>query len=111
MGSARSIAAGFLACAALAAGCATTPPQDAAMQRIFDREGVEATLVRYTTGLDTFDADLYVSAFAPDAEFTIGERTYRGRDEIRTIITDLVAGRAERAADADPENDPPRCTT
>ncbi len=107
MGAARSIAAGFFACAALAAGCATTPADNAAAQWIADREGVEATLVRYTTGLDTFDPDIYVSAFAEDAEFTIGERTYRGRDEIRTIITDLQAGRAERAADADPENDPP----
>jgi 3-phenylpropionate/cinnamic acid dioxygenase small subunit len=87
--------------------CATAPAVEAGAQNYADRQAIETTLVRYTTGLDTLDADTYVSAFAEDAEFTIGERTYRGRDEIRTIITDLVANQDERASDDDPANDPP----
>jgi hypothetical protein len=34
-------------------------------------------------------------------------KVYRGRDEIRTVITGMVADREKRAADKDPANDPP----
>jgi hypothetical protein len=90
------------------AACATAPAADVgAAQTYADRQMIETTLVRYTTGLDTLDADLYVSAFAEDAEFTIGDRVYKGRDEIRTIITGLQESRAERGGDGDAGNDPP----
>lgn len=89
---------------------ACSPPasnQAVALQNYVDRQAIETTLVRYSTGLDTFDAEVYASAFTEDAEFTIGDKVYRGRQEIRGIITDMQADRAKRAADADPANDPP----
>ena len=47
------------------------------------------------------DADMYASVFAEDAEFTFGGKTYKGRDEIRKIVTDLKARRAAaQTADA-----------
>lgn len=99
-----SLAASLL----LVAGCGRTTPDGAvSVQNYLDRQAIETTLVRYSTGLDTFDADVYVSAFTENAEFVMEGKTYHGRDEIRTIITDLKAGRATRAADADPTNDPP----
>ncbi|MEO8313959.1 MAG: nuclear transport factor 2 family protein [Pseudomonadota bacterium] len=91
----------------LTAGCATAPNKNAtAIQNYADRQAIETTLVRYSTGLDTFDARVYASSFATDAEFTIEGKVYRGRDEIGSIITDMKATRAQRAVDADPTNDP-----
>jgi uncharacterized protein (TIGR02246 family) len=98
----------LIALATLAAGCGSpSSNQPASFQNYIDRQAIETTLVRYSTGLDTFDADLYASAFTEDAEFSMEGQVFRGRDEIRKIITDMQASRAERAADADPSNDPP----
>lgn len=100
---------GLLLLAALttaACGRATSDGQST-FQTYADRQAIETTLVRYSTGLDTFDADVYASAFTEDAEFSMEGKVYRGRDEIRKVITDMKASRAERAADADPSNDPP----
>jgi 3-phenylpropionate/cinnamic acid dioxygenase small subunit len=72
-----------------------------------DRLAIDTTLVRYSTGLDTFDADVYASAFTEDAEFTMEDKVYRGREEIGGIVSGMKASRAERAADNDPANDPP----
>lgn len=100
----------LLACAPLLllAACARPAAEsESTVQSYRDRQAIETTLVRYSTGLDTFDADVYASAFTEDAEFAMEGKTFRGRDEIRKIITDMKAQRAERAADADPANDPP----
>jgi 3-phenylpropionate/cinnamic acid dioxygenase small subunit len=92
----------------LAAGCGRAPSQQAAtFQTYLDRQAIETTLVRYSTGLDTFDPEVYASAFTEDAEFTMEGKVFRGRDEIKKIIIDMKAGRAQRAADSDPDNDPP----
>ena len=76
-----------------------------AMQMQQDRTAIEKVLVQYTTGLDTLNADLYATAFTPNAKFYRGEDEngkpilYKeGRDQIRTIITDLIKSREERAA-------------
>ncbi|MEO8308490.1 MAG: nuclear transport factor 2 family protein [Pseudomonadota bacterium] len=91
----------------LAASCGSGPDRNAAaFQNYVDRQAIETTLVRYSTGLDTFNADVYASAFATDAEFTIEGKVYHGREEIGSIITDMKASRAKRAADTDPGNDP-----
>jgi uncharacterized protein (TIGR02246 family) len=98
----------LLALAALATGCgssSTTEP--VSLQNYVDRQAIETTLVRYSTGLDTFDAEVYASAFTEDAEFSMEGKVFRGRDEIAKVITDMKADRAARAADADPANDPP----
>jgi len=88
-------------------GCAPSQPQAVTLQNYVDRQAIETTLVRYSTGLDTFDPDVYASVFTEDAEFTMEGKVFRGRDEIRKIITDMKASRAERASDKDPANDPP----
>jgi 3-phenylpropionate/cinnamic acid dioxygenase small subunit len=100
--------AGLIALAIFTAGCGPAPPsQMATFQNYLDRQAIETTLVRYSTGLDTFDADVYASAFTADAEFTMEDKVYRGRDEIRAIVADMKVDRAKRSADADPKNDPP----
>jgi uncharacterized protein (TIGR02246 family) len=66
-----------------------------------DRAAIQNLVVKYTIALDTLDADMYSSVFAEDAEFTFGGKTYKGRDEIRKIVTDLKARRtAAQTADA-----------
>jgi hypothetical protein len=97
-----------IAISILAAGCGRSPDRPAAsFQNYIDRQAIETTLVRYSTGLDTFDADVYASTFTEDAEFTMEGKVFRGRDEIRKIITDMKASRAARLEDRDPANDPP----
>jgi 3-phenylpropionate/cinnamic acid dioxygenase small subunit len=100
--------AGTVALLFLVAGCGSAPDSPpASFQNYIDRQAIETTLVRYSTGLDTFDADIYASVFTEDAEFSMEGKVYRGRDEIRQIITGMKASRAERLADKDPANDPP----
>jgi uncharacterized protein (TIGR02246 family) len=66
-----------------------------------DRAAIQNLVVKYTIALDTLDADMYASVFAEDAEFTFGGNTYKGRDQIRKIVTDLKARRAAaQTADA-----------
>lgn len=76
-----------------------------ALQMQQDCTAIEKTLVQYTTGLDTLNADLYATAFTPNAKFYRGVDDngkpilYKeGRDQIRTIITDLIESREQRAA-------------
>jgi len=61
---------------------------------LLDRAAIQNLVVKYTIALDTLDADMYASVFAEDAEFTFGGRTYKGRAEIRKIVTDLKERRA-----------------
>jgi len=102
----RAVLVGLTAFGIASCGRVSTAPE-ATVQNYLDRQAIETTLVRYSTGLDTFDADVYASAFTEDAEFQLEGKVHHGRDEIRKIITDMKASRAERAADADPSNDPP----
>jgi 3-phenylpropionate/cinnamic acid dioxygenase small subunit len=104
----RLVRAGTIALLFLVAGCGSAPDeQTASFQNYIDRQAIETTLVRYSTGLDTFDADVYASVFTEDAEFTMEGKVFRGRDEIRKIVADMKADRAQRSADSDPANDPP----
>jgi len=66
----------------------------AASSELQDRAAIQNLVVKYTIALDTLDADMYASVFAEDAEFTFGGRTYKGRAEIRKIVTDLKERRA-----------------
>jgi 3-phenylpropionate/cinnamic acid dioxygenase small subunit len=103
----RIASVALLATAALSGCVQSTGNQPVELQNYVDRQAIETTLVRYSTGLDTFDADVYASAFTEDAEFTMEGKVFKGRAEIAKIITDMVADRAKRAADADASNDPP----
>lgn len=80
----------LVALSMLVAACAKAPDNlQATLQNYVDRQAIETTLVRYSTGLDTFDADVYASAFAEDAEFAMEGKVFKGRAEISKIITDL----------------------
>ncbi len=65
-----------------------------------DRAAIQNLIVKYTIALDTRDADMYASVFAEDAEFTFGGNTYKGRAEIRKIVTGLQERAASAPADA-----------
>jgi len=100
--------AGTMALLVLASACGQAPGDQAvALQNYVDRQAIETTLVRYSTGLDTFDPEIYASAFTEDAEFTMEDKVYRGREEIGGIVSGMKAEREERRADKDPANDPP----
>jgi len=67
------------------------------IQRLVDKAHIDELLVRYTHALDTLDPDKYASVFTEDAVFEQGPDNARhGRDEIRSIITGLIASREER---------------
>ena len=82
--------------------------EDAAMRRIADREGIEDVLSRANLGFELSDPDLFAGAFAEDAVYQLDEKgpvfgfdkmVYKGRADIRSIITD----RAEKARKRDPK--------
>jgi 3-phenylpropionate/cinnamic acid dioxygenase small subunit len=88
--------AGVLAASVVAA--ADAPAAMAAQ----DRAAIQNLIAKYAFALDTLDADLYASVFAPDAEFTFGGNTYKGRDQIRGIIANVKERRAARPASDGP---------
>ena len=89
----RTIAAILLL---LVSACTTTstPTSIATGPTLADREAIEATLYRYTRGLDRHDPDLYTSAWAEDCEFDLGTTVLKGRPAMRGIITGLIDNNA-----------------
>jgi hypothetical protein len=82
--------------------------EDAAMRRIADREAIEDVLNRATIGFELSDPDLFAGAFAEDAVYQLDEKgpvfgfdkmIYKGRADIRSIITDRV----EKSRKRDPK--------
>ena len=80
-----------------------------AEQRIADRAAIEEVLDRANLGFELSDADLFAGAFADDAVYQLDEKgpvfgyekmVYRGRADIRSIITD----RLEKSRKVDPES-------
>jgi len=69
-----------------------------AVQRLLDKDAIEAVLVRYTHALDALDADKYAGVFTEDAVFDMSREQRVGRDQIRDIIVGLQKSRAEREA-------------
>jgi 3-phenylpropionate/cinnamic acid dioxygenase small subunit len=84
--------------AASVAAAADAPAAVAAQ----DRAAIENLIAKYAFALDTLNAELYASVFAPDAEFTFGGNTYKGRDQIRGIIANVKERRAARPASDGP---------
>lgn len=92
-----------------------------ALTHIADREAIEATLQRYTRGLDRLDSTLYVSSFAANGVLMIDAKRYQGLDALRKIIADETRLRQSQQAAANrrelcfilkatpPSNSPPRC--
>ncbi|HEX5046078.1 MAG TPA: nuclear transport factor 2 family protein [Gammaproteobacteria bacterium] len=97
----RVLVAVFAGILAVTAPLAPAAAGDApAASELLDRAAIQNLVVKYTIALDTLDADLYASVFAEDAEFTFGGNTYRGRAEIRKIVTGLQERNAKQPADA-----------
>jgi len=106
----RAAKAGFLSACVLAA-LASAPKasaESAALRRIADREAIEEVLGRANLGFELSDPDLFANAFSENAVFQLDEKgpvfgfekmIYRGRADIRTIITD----RLEKARKTDPK--------
>lgn len=82
------------------AGLASAPAhaEPLTLQQLQDKAEIEALVLRYVHALDTLDADAYASVFAEDAEFDVTGTVYRGRAEIKKIVTDLQASRARDEA-------------
>ena len=104
-----TFAVGISCCLFFAAGCARQPvAESAAARRIADREAIEDVLSLANVGFELSDPDRFASAFAEDAVYQLDEKgpvfgyekmVYRGRADIRSIITD----RLEKASKADPK--------
>jgi hypothetical protein len=90
-------------------GCVSgSPAMQGGEPRLTDREAVEDTLSRANMGFELGDPELFANAFAVDAVYQLDEKgpvfgyekmSYKGRDEIRTIIT----SRLEKARNTDPK--------
>jgi len=99
----------FSACLFFSTGMVyPTPAEYGPAQRVADREAIEDVLNRANLGFELGDPDLFAGAFAEDAVFQLDEKgpvfgfdkmLYRGRADIRSIITD----RLEKARKADPK--------
>jgi hypothetical protein len=70
----------------LAACTARSSVADSGSARLADREAIEATLERYTRGLDRLDPQLYLSSFAPNGVLMIYQTRHQGPDALRNII-------------------------
>jgi len=84
----------LLAAAVALAPAAAVAARASASSELQDRPAIQNLVGKYTIALDTLHADMYASAFAEDAEFTFGGKTYKGRAEIRKIVSDLKERRA-----------------
>jgi len=84
---------------AASTAAAADAPSTASVQ---DRAAIQNLIARYAFALDTLNADLYASVFAPDAEFTFGGNTYKGRDKIRGVIASIKERRAAQPASDKP---------
>ena len=92
------VRASIVALVVLATGSGPAPQAQApGFQNYVDRQAIEATLVRYSTGLDTVDADVYASAFTEDAVIELTEA------EHERVMTWLIENPPED--DYDPRED------
>ena len=57
-----------------------------------DRAEIEDLMARYLFAIDYFDWDAYVATFAPDGELEFASGTSRGREAIRTAVTNFSQG-------------------
>ncbi|MDX1562559.1 MAG: nuclear transport factor 2 family protein [Gammaproteobacteria bacterium] len=79
---------------ALLALCGTASAQTDSTQVLIDRAEIEELVVRYVTALDTLDDELFASVFTEDAVYDVTGTVYRGRAQIRSIVTELQQSRA-----------------
>jgi hypothetical protein len=80
------------------AACATALGGDAGL-RLADRDAIEATLDRYTRGLDQLDAELYLSAWREDGEVVLYEdEVHRGHEALGAYVAHEASERAAARA-------------
>ena len=60
------------------------------MWELVARESVRDLVSRYNANADSGRFDQVLECFAPDAVMELDGRPYRGREEIRTIFTDVT---------------------
>jgi hypothetical protein len=75
---------------------------DALVQMLADRAEIQEVAYRYINALDTRDAELYLSVFTEDAEYDVEGTIYSGHEELRGIITGLIASREAAAREGRP---------
>lgn len=74
--------------------------QSAGGPTLEDREAIEATMFRYSRGLDRGDPDLYTSAWTEDGEFIVnGQVAYSGHDELAGVVEGVAASHEATAAE------------
>ncbi len=86
--------------------CSPALPKDKDAQRqLADRAAIEEVMQKYIWSVDALDADGYVSVFTDDAEIDSNGVIEKGHDQIRKVVTGLLARQAEnRAAGKPPGN-------
>lgn len=89
---------------AMAQDTAPAPAPSYARGYADDRAEIEDLMARYMFAIDYFDWDAYVATFAPDGELTFASGTSRGREAIRTAVTNFSQGigRFYHTADGQP---------
>jgi hypothetical protein len=105
----RTLSTALCAAVLLLAGCVSGPGTTTGGEpRLADHEAIEEVLARANMGFEISDAEMFAGAFAPDAVYRLDEKgpvfgydkmVYKGRDDIRTIIT----SRLEKARNTDPK--------
>jgi SnoaL-like domain len=110
----RSCGALGLAALLLVGGCVHRSALELeTAQHVSDHQAVEGVLARANLGFELSDPDMFANAFAEDATYVLGEEgldekgavfgyeklIYKGRADIRTIISDRVT----KARNTDPK--------
>jgi hypothetical protein len=93
----------------LLSGCVSgSSSMQAGEPRMADHEAIEEVLARANMGFELSDADMFAGAFATGGVYRLDEKgpvfgydkmVYKGRDEIRSIIT----SRLDKARNTDPK--------
>ena len=64
---------------------------------LFAREGIRDTIARYNANQDAGRVDSVIGLFAPDAVLEFRDRTFTGRDGVRSFFAAAIAARMGQA--------------
>ena len=84
----------------LAASAQAREPQE--WRQLLDRAAIHEVMQKYIWSVDALDADGYVSVFTEDAEVDSNGVIHKGHEEIRKVVTDLLARQAANRARGEP---------
>jgi uncharacterized protein (TIGR02246 family) len=74
----------------------------AADPRLADRAEIEEVMAKYVWTVDSLDADGYVSVFTEDATIDSNGNISKGHEQIRKIVTGLIARRDKNKSEGKP---------